>query len=47
MLCPSCKNELIVTGQARLETLDEHVSCSRFLLKISMSVLIFNDLLIM
>ncbi len=27
MLCPCCKTELVVTGQARLETLDEHVSC--------------------
>jgi len=26
MLCPSCRTELIVTGQARLETLDEHVT---------------------
>ncbi len=26
MYCPSCKTELIITGQARLETLDEHVS---------------------
>jgi hypothetical protein len=26
MLCPSCKTKLIVDGQARLETLDEHVS---------------------
>jgi hypothetical protein len=25
MLCPICKSELIVTGQAQLETLDEHV----------------------
>ena len=27
MFCPVCKSELIVTGQERLETLDEHVSC--------------------
>ena len=26
MLCPCCKTELVITGQARLETLDEHVS---------------------
>jgi len=26
MLCPICKSELVVTGQERLETLDEHVS---------------------
>lgn len=25
MLCPICKKELVVTGQERLETLDEHV----------------------
>ena len=25
MLCPSCKTELIVTGQELLETLDEHI----------------------
>lgn len=27
MMCPICKTELVITGQARLETLDEHVSC--------------------
>jgi len=26
MKCPSCKSELIVSGQARLETVCEHVS---------------------
>ena len=27
MLCPICKTELKVTGQERLVTLDEHISC--------------------
>lgn len=27
MLCPVCKGEVVVTGQAKLETLNEHVSC--------------------
>lgn len=27
MQCPSCKSELVVTGQEKLETLNEHVSC--------------------
>jgi len=27
MLCPCCKTKLVVTGQERLETLEEHVSC--------------------
>lgn len=26
MLCPICKSELVITGQAKLETLDEHVT---------------------
>ena len=25
MLCPACRNELIITGQEQLETLDEHI----------------------
>jgi len=33
MLCPICKSELKVTGQARLETLDEHVTCGEVSLK--------------
>lgn len=28
MRCPSCDTELIVNGQERLETLDEHVMCA-------------------
>ena len=27
MKCPKCKSQLIVSGQARLETIEEHVSC--------------------
>lgn len=27
MLCPKCKQKLMVTGQERLETIDEHVMC--------------------
>jgi len=29
MYCPSCRTELVVTGQERLETLDEHISGCR------------------
>jgi len=28
MLCPRCKSALVVTGAARLETLEEHVCCA-------------------
>jgi len=33
MRCPNCNNELKVTGQELLETLNEHVSCSPVKLK--------------
>ena len=33
MLCPRCKSKLIVTDQAKLETLYEHVTCSSVRMK--------------
>jgi hypothetical protein len=33
MRCPCCNSYLIVTGQERLETLDEHIMCSTVSLK--------------
>lgn len=33
MKCPKCKSILIVSGQARLETMDEHILCTEPTLK--------------